>query len=97
MMPERRASIRNIPRLVILRANKILITYQAHLATAGRRKLGFRRPRNHVSGRLAVDSRSPTSSRGRLHFVSAAQMSLVRNQEQNYLTHSCEVFYVDIT
>ena len=59
----------------------LLITYQAHLATAGRRKLGFRRPRNHVSGRLAVDSRSPTSSRGRLRFVSAAQMSLVRNQE----------------
>ena len=61
-----------------------LITYQAHLATAGRRKLGFRRPRNHVSGRLAVDSRSPTSSRGRLRFVSAAQMSLVPNQE-----HGC--------
>ena len=57
-------------------ANPLLITYQAHLATAGRRKLGFRRPRNHVSGRLAVDSRSPTSSRGRLCFVSAAQMSL---------------------
>ena len=32
----------------------VLITYQAHLATAGRRKLGFRRPRNHVSGRLAA-------------------------------------------
>ena len=62
-------------------ARIFLITYQAHLATAGRRKLGFRRPRNHVSGRLAVDSRSPTSSRGRLRFVSAAQMSLVRNQE----------------
>ena len=60
---------------------RLLITYQAHLATAGGRKLGFRRPRNHVSGRLAVDSRSPTSSRGRLRFVSAAQMSLVRNQE----------------
>ena len=62
-------------------ATIFLITYQAHLATAGRRKLGFRRPRNHVSGRLAVDSRSPTSSRGRLRFVSAAQMSLVRNQD----------------
>ena len=64
-----------------LRTTSFLITYQAHLATAGRRKLGFRRPRNHVSGRLAVDSRSPTSSRGRLRFVSAAQMSLVRNQD----------------
>ena len=42
------------------------------------------RPRNHVSGRLAVDSRSPTSSRGRLRFVSPAQMSLVRNQELLY-------------
>ena len=61
--------------------NRILITYQAHLALAGHRKLGFRRPRNQFSGRLAVDSRSPTSSRGRLRFVSAARMSLVRNQE----------------
>ena len=33
----------------------VLITYQAHLAPAGHRKLGFRRPRNQFPGRLAVD------------------------------------------
>ena len=59
----------------------ILIMYQAQLATAGRRKLRFRRSRNDVSGGPNVDSRSPESHRGRLRFVSAARLSLVRNQE----------------
>ena len=46
------------------------------LATAGRRKPGFRRPRNDVSGGPNVDSRFPASHRGRLRFVSAARLSL---------------------
>ena len=54
--------------------------YQAQLATAGRRKPGSRRPRNDVSGGPNVDSRFPTSHRGRLRFVSAARPNLVRNQ-----------------
>ena len=62
----------------------VLITYQAQLATAGRRKPRFRRSRNDVSGGPNVDSRSPESHRGRLRFVSAARLSLVRNQVTVY-------------
>ena len=57
-----------------------LITHQAHLATAGCGKQGFRRPRDDVSRDPGADLRPPASHRGRLRFVSVARMSLVRNQ-----------------
>ena len=66
---------------VTLDATLILITYQAHLATAGRGKPGLRRPRYGVSGGPNVDSRPPSSHRGRLRFESVARMRLVRNQD----------------
>ncbi len=66
--------------------NDRLITYQAHLATADRRKPGFRRPRNDVSGGPNLDSRPPASRRGRLRFVSVARMSLVCNKERSWST-----------
>ncbi len=58
-----------------------LITHQAHLATAGCGKPGFRRPRDDVSRDPDADLRPPASHRGRLRVVSVARMSLVRNQE----------------
>ena len=63
-----------------------LIAYQAHPATAGRGKPRFRRPRDDVSQDPDVDSRPPASHRDRLRFVSAARMSLVRNQEGIWLS-----------
>ena len=74
------AAIRDDGERRLLR-NCYLITYQAQLASAGRRKPGFRRPRNDVSGGSNVDSRSPASHRGRLRIVSTARLSLVRNQD----------------
>ena len=77
-------TMRKIDMTMAIISSNFLITYEAHLEPAGHRKLVFRRPRNQFSGRLSVDSRAPTRSRGRLRFLSAARMSLIRNQEQFY-------------
>jgi len=60
---------------------RLLITHQAHLATAGCGKPGFRRPRDDVSQDPDADLRPPASHRVRLRFVSVVRMSLVRNQD----------------
>ena len=73
----------------------VLTTHQAHLATAGCGKPGFRRPRDDVSQDSDVDSRPPASHRGRLRFVSVARMSLVRHRVERY-PRNCGIALVGV-